>query len=199
MCIHQTHLRPRPKRAVGKRKRWKNGEKKPQAIASNPSQHGLKNGSAMADSTVLQSDGFLLARQTVFRMCSFTQDRWRCDPHTCTAGNTMPLEWTIHRSYTNLAAVSTYPSPTLPYWYKRWSFKLGLHDFPSCRIDTHNLTLWYYSSCSLVPHIKHFNTLRTGNADLRFYITTVQDGWRKSAFLTRACFPCTIHLIMQYM
>ena len=33
------------------------------------------------------------------------------------------------------------------------------------------------------------NTLRTGDADLRFYITTVQDGWRKSAFLTRACFP----------
>ena len=44
-----------------------------------------------------------------------------------------------------------------------------------------------------------FNTLRTGDADLRFYITTVQDGWRKSAFLTRACFPCTIHLIMQYI
>ena len=43
------------------------------------------------------------------------------------------------------------------------------------------------------------NTLRTGDADLRFYITTVQDGWRKSAFLTRACFPCTIDLIMQYI
>ena len=43
------------------------------------------------------------------------------------------------------------------------------------------------------------NTLRTGDADLRFYITTVQDGWRKSAFLKRACFPCTIHLIMQYI
>ena len=43
------------------------------------------------------------------------------------------------------------------------------------------------------------NTLRTGDADLRFYITTVQDGWRKSAFLTRACFPCTVYLIMQYI
>ena len=42
----------------------------------------------------------------------------------------------------------------------------------------------------------YFNMLRTGDAYLRFYITTVQDGWRKSAFLTRACFPCTIHLIM---
>jgi hypothetical protein len=30
-----------------------------------------------------------------------------------------------------------------------------------------------------------FNTLRTGGADLRLYITTVQDGWRKSEFLTR--------------
>ena len=46
---------------------------------------------------------------------------------------------------------------------------------------------------------KVLNTLRTSDADLRFYITTVQDGWRKSAFLTRACFPCTIHLIMQYI
>ena len=43
------------------------------------------------------------------------------------------------------------------------------------------------------------NTLRTGDADLCFYITTVQDGWPKSAFLTRACFPCTIHFIMQYI
>ena len=43
------------------------------------------------------------------------------------------------------------------------------------------------------------NTLRTGDADLRFYITTVQDVWRKSAFLTRGCFPCTVHLIMQYI
>ena len=43
------------------------------------------------------------------------------------------------------------------------------------------------------------NTLRTRDADLCFYITTVQDGWRKSAFLTRSCFPCTIHFIMQYI
>jgi hypothetical protein len=48
------------------------------------------------------------------------------------------------------------------------------------------------------PH-PSLNTLRTGDADLHFYITTVQDGRRKSAFLTRACFPCTIHLIMQYI
>jgi len=41
--------------------------------------------------------------------------------------------------------------------------------------------------------------LRTGDADLPFYVTTVQDRRRKSAFLTRACFPYTIHLIMQYI
>ena len=49
------------------------------------------------------------------------------------------------------------------------------------------------------PWELYFNALRTGDADLRFYITTVQDGRSKSAFLTRACFPCTIHLIMQYI
>ena len=32
---------------------------------------------------------------------------------------------------------------------------------------------------------KWINTLRTGNADLRFYVTTVQDGWRRFTFLTR--------------
>jgi hypothetical protein len=38
------------------------------------------------------------------------------------------------------------------------------------------------------------NTLRTGDANLRFFrfcITTVKDEWRKSAFLTRAWFPRT--------
>ena len=50
-----------------------------------------------------------------------------------------------------------------------------------------------------IDYYLSLNTLRTGDADLRFYITTVQDGWRKSAFLTRACFLCTIHLIMQYI
>ena len=57
------------------------------------------------------------------------------------------------------------------------------------------------SSGSELPRsgIVTVNTLRTGDADLHFYITTVQDGGRKSAFLTRAYFPCTIHLIMQYI
>ena len=57
--------------------------------------------------------------------------------------------------------------------------------------------LLFYLKIWLMHYI--INTLRTGDADLRFYITTVQDRWRKSAFLTRACFPCTIHLIMQYI
>ena len=56
----------------------------------------------------------------------------------------------------------------------------------------------YKVSCNYLILVMH-NTLRTGDADLRFYITTVQDGWHKSASLTRACFPCTIHLIMQYI
>ena len=32
-----------------------------------------------------------------------------------------------------------------------------------------------------------FNTLRTGDADLRFYVTTVQDGWGRFAFLRYNC------------
>ena len=31
------------------------------------------------------------------------------------------------------------------------------------------------------------NTLRTGDADLRFYVTAVQDGWRRFAFLRYSC------------
>jgi hypothetical protein len=49
-----------------------------------------------------------------------------------------------------------------------------------------------------VKCLNKFNTLRMGDANLRFYITTAQDGWRKSAFLTRACFPCTIHLTFRH-
>ena len=52
--------------------------------------------------------------------------------------------------------------------------------------------------CAVVTIFGNLNTLRTGDANLRFYITTVQDGWRKSAFLTRACFPCTIHLTFRH-
>jgi len=33
--------------------------------------------------------------------------------------------------------------------------------------------------------ILYVNTLRTGDADLPFYVTTVQDGRRRFAFLTR--------------
>ena len=50
----------------------------------------------------------------------------------------------------------------------------------------------------LATFCKHINTLRTGDANLRFYITTAQDGWSKSAFLTRACFPCTLHLTFRH-
>ena len=46
--------------------------------------------------------------------------------------------------------------------------------------------------------IPSINTMRMGDADLRFHISTMQ-GWHKSAFLTRAWFPRAIHLIMQYI
>ena len=47
--------------------------------------------------------------------------------------------------------------------------------------------------------VNFLKTLWTGDADMRLYVTTAQDGWRKSALLTRAWFPRTIHLITQYM
>jgi len=40
----------------------------------------------------------------------------------------------------------------------------------------------YRSSALYRLRDRHFNTLWTGDADLRLYITIVQDGWRKSAF-----------------
>jgi len=47
-----------------------------------------------------------------------------------------------------------------------------------------------------ITHLVSFNTLWTGDADLRLYITTVQDGWRTSVFLTRAWFPRTINCLV---
>ena len=57
----------------------------------------------------------------------------------------------------------------------------------------------FFSGFRKYGYLLFFNTLRTVDADLRFYITNVQDGWRKSAFLTRAFFPRTINLIMHYI
>ena len=74
-------------------------------------------------------------------------------------------------------------------------------NFPQKYVEIRVLTFVQFEVLPLIlfgVKRKSFNTLRTGVADLRFYITTGQDGWRKSAFLTRAYFPCTIHLIMQY-
>ena len=61
-----------------------------------------------------------------------------------------------------------------------------------------NGVMWTETCWSSFYNLNYFNTLRTGDANLRFYITTAQDGWRKSAFLTRTCFPCTIHLTFRH-
>ena len=48
------------------------------------------------------------------------------------------------------------------------------------RETTSLLVILSYGLSSIVSQLQtrhfHFNTLRTGDADLRFYITTVQDG-----------------------
>jgi hypothetical protein len=68
-------------------------------------------------------------------------------------------------------------------------------------IINHIKALWlsWFGHVQRMPDSRTVNTLRTGDADLHFYITTVQDGWRKSAFFTRAWFPRDIHLITQYI
>jgi hypothetical protein len=53
---------------------------------------------------------------------------------------------------------------------------------------THSVRPFAVLQKYLPAHHRQLNTLRTGDADLRLYITTVQDGWRKSAFLTSAWF-----------
>ena len=47
--------------------------------------------------------------------------------------------------------------------------------FPHKRHDLKKKCVFTFST-TFVQNIFHFNTLRTGDADLRFYITTVQDG-----------------------
>jgi hypothetical protein len=71
----------------------------------------------------------------------------------------------------------------------------GTRRFITTFTSARHLSLSWASSIQSVPpshFLKiHLNTLRTGDANLRFLrfcITTVKDEWRKSAFLTRACF-----------
>ena len=49
-------------------------------------------------------------------------------------------------------------------------------------------TGWHYPTVKRDYQLQYpipLNTLRTADADLRIYVTTVQDGWRRFAFLTR--------------
>ena len=86
------------------------------------------------------------------------------------------------------------------YFSSCYQSDIGLthHPLNICRdlVPDGSISLSWHSQRVVVVVV---NTLWTGDADLRLYITTVQDGWRKSAFLTRSWFPRTIHLITQYM
>ena len=61
-------------------------------------------------------------------------------------------------------------------WRLRWHFRYKRRD---------HLPSEAARPKSFNPKTLTFNTLRTGDADLRFYVTTAQDGWRRFAFLTR--------------
>ena len=98
------------------------------------------------------------------------------------------------------------------YWSCRggWKLRVMFYPFennPQCTTNNPQFaanSAWFvhspfYFRISGTSTYKTSSMSWTGDADLRFYITTVQDGWHRSAFLTWGCFPCTIHLIMQYI
>ena len=99
----------------------------------------------------------------------------------------------IHKH--NIWQISLYLSSNSTSWkfVTELTFRFG---YPTIFISCKHTPLPLHS---YIVHSHIINTLRTGDADLRFYITTVQDGWRKSAFLTCACFPYAIDLIIQYI
>ena len=70
-----------------------------------------------------------------------------------------------------------------------------------CRVST--MPTQFYETLHIVTvrrsSIRTLNTLWTGDADLCLCITTVEDGWRTSAFLTRAWFHALYTIITQYM
>ena len=72
--------------------------------------------------------------------------------------------------------------------HKRKKHPIGNHKLNHVQrrknYKSHQTTKRYNSTIGVKVKKKIINTLRTGDADLRFYITTVQDG--------------SIHLIMQY-
>ena len=119
---------------------------------------------------------------------------------------------TVNKLFKNAKKLK-YPWTTVAYKHsvhkktKSWIVKdnVRYHSVPkhwpyssAIRTEIHKTVIVPAGSCEEWNLVSHISTLRTGDADLRFYITTVQDGWRKSAFLTRDCFPCTVHLIVQY-
>ena len=99
-------------------------------------------------------------------------------------GQVRDYSWVRHRMNTGCALSSRQSEPHL-----RVSSFLAAIVPPLC---------FFGLLLGLMVGMCAFNTLRTDDADLRFYITIVQDGWRKSAFLKSAWFPCTVNLIMQY-
>ena len=118
-----------------------------------------------------------------------------CQEHEETGVNNKHLN---HSVYYNFAFFHTVHL-RFPHNYMKTNYFLNINwqDFAMellCFLWGRNVIFKCY-----VLKIGLINTLWAGDADLRLYIPTVQDGWRKSAFLTRAWFPRTTHLIMQYM
>ena len=76
-----------------------------------------------------------------------------------------------------------YLRSTCPCMWRVWfSPAMGKCEMKELLVLPWAVKVCVYSDNQEIPY---FNTLRTGDEDLRFYVTTVQDGWRRFAFLTR--------------
>ena len=111
----------------------------------------------------------------------------RCAAQICWAFNKL---WN-NKFYYKVASCKLF---LLSHWtdfHEIWYFSIFRNliekvDVFECNRDKNNGYFTWKPMCTvLISRWFVLNTLRTGDADLRFYVTTVQDGWRKFAFLTR--------------
>ena len=94
----------------------------------------------------------------------------------------LPSEFSISQFFFTHSTETTFPPPCFIQQYGRINHITAL---PLIFLGQSKQVLKYVDSMTGIwmksQLMKNVNTLRKDDGDLRFYITTVQDGWRKSA------------------
>ena len=85
-----------------------------------------------------------------------------------------------HKRQTSLSPVGFEPTISAGERLQTYAF-----DHAAIGTGTYTNIIFFYKCRDWIILHGIVNTLRRGDADLRFYVTTVQDGWRRFAFLTR--------------